>query len=37
MIGQYRGLAVLMNTVEIDLDEEAGMAVLRSASGRRRS
>ena len=37
VIGQYRGLAVLMNTVEIDLDEEAGMAVLRSASGRRRS
>jgi 4-carboxymuconolactone decarboxylase len=35
VVGQYHGLAVLMNTVEIDLDEEAGMAVLQSArSGR---
>lgn len=34
VVGQYHGLAVLMNTVEIDLDEEAGMAVLQSARSR---
>jgi AhpD family alkylhydroperoxidase len=34
VVGQYHGLAVLMNTVEIDLDEEAGMAVLQSAQSR---
>lgn len=34
VVGQYHGLAVLMNTVEIDLDEEAGMAVLESARSR---
>jgi hypothetical protein len=32
VIGQYRGLAALMNTVEIDFDQEAGVAVLESAS-----
>jgi 4-carboxymuconolactone decarboxylase len=37
VIGQYHGLAVLMNTVEIDLDLEAGMAVLESASSPRRT
>jgi 4-carboxymuconolactone decarboxylase len=34
VVGQYHGLAVMMNTVEIDLDEEAGMAVLQSAESR---
>lgn len=37
VVGQYHGLAVLMNTVEIDLDEEAGMAVLESARSPRPS
>jgi 4-carboxymuconolactone decarboxylase len=36
VIGQYRGLAVLMNTVEIDLDREAGVEVLDSARTRPR-
>jgi 4-carboxymuconolactone decarboxylase len=31
VVGQYHGLAVLMNTAEIDFDEEAGLAVLESA------
>jgi 4-carboxymuconolactone decarboxylase len=35
VVGQYHGLAVLMNTVEIDLDDAAGMAVLESARSRR--
>ena len=34
VIGSYHGLAVLMNTVEIDVDRADGMAVLDSAGPR---